>query len=1084
MERFKGLMSLCFIVTLLLSSLWAAGPPPVVVAEEGHTLPAEPDRPVVARVHFADQADLNELARSLDIWEVDHEAGQLIAYLLPEQYFTLQHAGYQVEVDARRTARLDHVFEPLPGQIAGIPGYPCYRTVEETYTDMQALALNHPNLAQWVDVGDSWEKVMPDGQPGYDLYVLRLTNSAIPGPKPRFFLMAEIHARELTTAELAARYAEYLVENYGTDPDATWLLDYHEIHILVMANPDGRKHAEAGASWRKNTDSDDGCSNPNYWGTDLNRNSTFHWGGAGTDPCGSTYQGPSAGSEPETQSMQTYVSGIFPDRRGPGDDDPAPLDTMGVFITLHSYSRLVIFPWGWSPNPSPNHQGMETLGRKFGYFNGYEVCQSGEPGCIYSTTGTSDDWAYGELGVPAYTFELGTQFFQGCSMFEDTILPNNMPALLYAAKAARLPYVDPSGPEVLNVTATPTTTMRGQPIQLTATADDTRYDSNGWGSEPVQEIAAARYSIDTPLWHSGAVSVTMNAADGAFDETVEGLVATIDTSNLELGRHILFVESQDADGNWGVDSAVFLWVEPAPDSAITGVVRDASTGAPVDQADVSLWGEPSDQFATTGPDGAFHFEVFSGTYDLQAVAYGYYTTTLQDVVAVTGVTTTQDIQLNAIPQGTLSGRVTQSGTGLPLAATLTAVSDYTTLQTTTDPATGIYSLSVFSGTYELTAEASGHVPSSAMVEVHPDLTTTQDFSLENQACLLLVDDDGGQSYESTYQDALDQLGYFYQTWDVAAQGTPSFDTLSSYQVLLWFTADHRNPGQSFYYWDADTLSALTSYVDGGGSLLLTGNNVNAGNYYTTLFEDHFAISYGGDLTAEEHPVHGGGIFADVDGRISSDAYGGAEGYTPDILSPRTGANRVFTYTTHGAGVAHDGGTYRTIDLGFGIEALTETQDQVEILSRGLSWLGCDPSPVELQLAKQAEPDSVPAGGLLTYTLSLTNNGLVTTTGIVISDTLPAGLDVLDASHGGTWNPSGTVSWTLPYLASLETMTVTLLTRVGSLPEGSTIVNKAYSAWADQDVSLWTSGPVTTIVGEGWEWGIYLPLVLRSDAPDR
>ena len=58
--------------------------------------------------------------------------------------------------------------------------------------------------------------------------------------------MSAIHAREYATAELITRFAEYLVENYGTDPDITWLLDYNEIHLLLQANPDGRKHAETG----------------------------------------------------------------------------------------------------------------------------------------------------------------------------------------------------------------------------------------------------------------------------------------------------------------------------------------------------------------------------------------------------------------------------------------------------------------------------------------------------------------------------------------------------------------------------------------------------------------------------------------------------------------------------------------------------------------------------------------------------------------------------------------------------------------------------------------------------------------------
>ena len=42
--------------------------------------------------------------------------------------------------------------------IETIPGYPCYRTVEETFAAAQAIATTHPDLATWVDVGDSWEK--------------------------------------------------------------------------------------------------------------------------------------------------------------------------------------------------------------------------------------------------------------------------------------------------------------------------------------------------------------------------------------------------------------------------------------------------------------------------------------------------------------------------------------------------------------------------------------------------------------------------------------------------------------------------------------------------------------------------------------------------------------------------------------------------------------------------------------------------------------------------------------------------------------------------------------------------------------
>ena len=46
-----------------------------------------------------------------------------------------------VEVDAKRTARfLESLPRPLRGQTEGIPGYPCYRTVEETLATGATLA--------------------------------------------------------------------------------------------------------------------------------------------------------------------------------------------------------------------------------------------------------------------------------------------------------------------------------------------------------------------------------------------------------------------------------------------------------------------------------------------------------------------------------------------------------------------------------------------------------------------------------------------------------------------------------------------------------------------------------------------------------------------------------------------------------------------------------------------------------------------------------------------------------------------------------------------------------------------------------
>ena len=58
-----------------------------------------------------------------------------------------------------------------------ISGYSCYRTVEETYATMDALASAHPNLARVIDIGPSWLRSR-DASTGYRMRVLRLNNTA------------------------------------------------------------------------------------------------------------------------------------------------------------------------------------------------------------------------------------------------------------------------------------------------------------------------------------------------------------------------------------------------------------------------------------------------------------------------------------------------------------------------------------------------------------------------------------------------------------------------------------------------------------------------------------------------------------------------------------------------------------------------------------------------------------------------------------------------------------------------------------------------------------------------------------------
>ncbi len=799
-HRFR-IVAFLFVAVLLLGSLWGAGAP--ATAQDPQPQPAAPppgEGPWVVRAYYTDRTMLDSLATWTEPWEVNRQEGYIVLDVDRAGYQWLLDAGFRVEVDPRLTAELTRPREPLPGQTEGIPGYPCYRTVEETFDTAQALAAAHPTLATWTDIGDSWEKVNNPAA-GYDMMVLRLTNSAVPGPKPKLFIMAAIHAREYTTAELITRFAEYLVENYDLDPDVTWLLDYHEIHLLLQSNPDGRKKAEAGQLWRKNTHPYGSCA-PSSIGVDLNRNYPFQWGccgGSSGNPCAETYRGPSAASEPETQAVVNYVQAQFPDQRGPGLGDPAPADAMGVFMDIHSYSQLVLWPWGFTSSPAPNGTALQTLGRKFAYFNGYTPEQAYG---LYVTDGTTDDFAYGDLGLAAYTFELGTAFFQDCGTFENTILPDNLPALIYAAKVSRTPYMTPAGPDALNVTALPGGVVAGQPVQLTATINDTRYNNSN-GTEPTQNIATAEYYLDVPPWITTTppVPLPMAAADGNFDEKVEEVVATVDTTGLSAGRHILFVRGQDVNGNWGAVSATFLYLlDPNVSPTIEGFVRDASTNLPL-AATVTA----NNFQATTDPaTGYYHMLVVSDTYDLSAVAPGFAISTVTGIEAHNYQTVQQDFFLSPVC-AVLEDDVESGNIGWTAQSpwAITAEASHSPTHSWTDSPGGNYSNNRNISLTSPVLDLSGYEGMTLSFWHIYDMEPNWDYGYVEYST------DGGGSWTQ----AAAYTGYDHETWTQETIPLPALDGQANARIRFRFTSDTSLVADG---WHLDDIT-----LTGGGPACIT-----------------------------------------------------------------------------------------------------------------------------------------------------------------------------------------------------------------------------------------------------------------------
>ena len=361
----------------------------------------------IVRVYFDDPVTARRIATWIEPLESKYEKGYLVLEVSAQEYDRLVQAGLQVEIDELRKAQMAAAFEALqPGALA-IPGFLCYRTVVETFDTAASIAANNPNIATWTDVGDSWKKTV--GQGGYDLMILRLTNSNIPGPKPKIFITSAIHAREYTTAELMTRLAEYLVDNYGTDADATWLLDYNEIHMMLQTNPDGRKQAETGLSWRKNTNENYCGPTSNNRGADLNRNFRFHWGccgGSSGSQCASTYRGASPASEPETQAVQNYIVAQFLDQRGQNLRRPAAPPDANGHLSGHPQLRPVApVALGLYQRSGTQRHATADPGAQAGLFQRPHPQQAIG---LYPTDGTTTTFAYGEMGLAAFTYELGT----------------------------------------------------------------------------------------------------------------------------------------------------------------------------------------------------------------------------------------------------------------------------------------------------------------------------------------------------------------------------------------------------------------------------------------------------------------------------------------------------------------------------------------------------------------------------------------------------------------------------------------------------------------------------------------------------
>ena len=595
--------------------------------------------PAIIRVYYAEPNQIQKLVDNTDVWSINQTQNFAVVYLPDNQAFKLvQASGLPISLDTQRMEA--HANDLLKLQQhnqsgTGIPGFSCYSTVAETWQRIDTMVANFPSLASSVDIGDSWEKIQ-NGASGEDLRVIKLTNQNRQADKPILFMASSIHAREYATAELNTRFAEYLLNNYGTDADVTWILDNHEIHLSLMTNPDGRKQAQTGILWRKNTNNNH-CPNSNSRGVDLNRNYPFEWaiGGSGS-ACSEVYYGPSEGSEPEISAQMDYLREIYEDNRGTGANDAAADDTAGIFVDIHSYSQLVLWPWGYTNNVTANDNQLQALGKRTALFNQYRPQPVND---LVITGGGSIDAAYGELGVASLAFELGTAFFQDCESFENQILPDNLQALLYLARVTQAPYTQALGPDVENLLVIPNVVAENTAVQVSGVADDDRYNQSN-GIQAVNTVEGVNAFINVLPINSNAGEAMM-PADGAFNSSREAFTGSLSTNGLPAGKNLLYVQAFD-NTQGGATFAQFIdVVDPQDVATLSGTVHTALTGEQIEGALLSI----NQSQALSDENGTYLQYVQPSVADLVVQASGFVDLTIIDLNLNAGDQQTQDIEL-------------------------------------------------------------------------------------------------------------------------------------------------------------------------------------------------------------------------------------------------------------------------------------------------------------------------------------------------------------------------------------------------------------------------------------------------------
>ncbi|NXD44001.1 CBPA1 Carboxypeptidase, partial [Copsychus sechellarum] len=263
--------------------------------------------------------------------------------------------------------------------------YEAYHTIDEIYNFMDMLVAENPNLVSKLEIGRSTED--------RPLYVLKFSTGGT--KRPAVWIDTGIHSREWVTQASGVWFAKKIVEDHANNEGVASILETMDIFLEIVTNPDGFAFTQTtNRMWRKTRSKHPGnlCV-----GVDPNRNwdAGFGEAGASSSSCSETYHGPYANSEPEVKSIVDFVKSH---------------GNIKAFVSIHSYSQLLLYPYGYTYTAVPDQQELHEVSAKavaaLSSLYGTQYKYGSIITTIYRASGGTIDWTYNQGIKYSFTFEL------------------------------------------------------------------------------------------------------------------------------------------------------------------------------------------------------------------------------------------------------------------------------------------------------------------------------------------------------------------------------------------------------------------------------------------------------------------------------------------------------------------------------------------------------------------------------------------------------------------------------------------------------------------------------------------------------